>query len=195
MPPTTNAVGRFGGMLVPAATKRDVPIAITPSHRPRARRLSSTPGSEDPVRTDRRRPKQCLSVSLGRVQGRSHRGDARPPSGNNYARTIKTAKLRLSAADRGQDYKAAGSHNNRRLSALAVGRVARRESAANFSVGQGTSPAVSVPEVVPDWRVNLGKYWSEWQDLNLRPPRPQLDEKLATTPATVARDESRPTRK
>ena len=51
----------------------------------------------------------------------------------------------------------------------------RTVSAANFSFARGTSigPAVSVPEVVPDWRVNLGKYWSEWQDLNLRPPRPE----------------------
>ena len=32
---------------------------------------------------------------------------------------------------------------------------------------------VSVPEVVPDWTVNLAKCWSEWQDLNLRPPRPE----------------------
>jgi hypothetical protein len=32
---------------------------------------------------------------------------------------------------------------------------------------------VSVPEVVPDWMENLAKYWSEWQDLNLRPPRPE----------------------
>jgi hypothetical protein len=30
---------------------------------------------------------------------------------------------------------------------------------------------VSVPEVVPDGTGNLGKCWSEWQDLNLRPPR------------------------
>jgi hypothetical protein len=32
---------------------------------------------------------------------------------------------------------------------------------------------VSVPEVVPDCMENLGKCWSEWQDLNLRPPRPE----------------------
>jgi hypothetical protein len=31
----------------------------------------------------------------------------------------------------------------------------------------------SVPEVVPDWKVNLVKYWSEWQDLNLRPASPE----------------------
>ena len=33
--------------------------------------------------------------------------------------------------------------------------------------------SVSVPEVVPDGTGNLAKYWSEWQDLNLRPPRPE----------------------
>jgi hypothetical protein len=32
---------------------------------------------------------------------------------------------------------------------------------------------VSVPEVVPDGTGNLAKCWSEWQDLNLRPPRPE----------------------
>jgi hypothetical protein len=32
---------------------------------------------------------------------------------------------------------------------------------------------ISVPEVVPDWKGNLAKYWSEWQDLNLRSPRPE----------------------
>jgi hypothetical protein len=32
---------------------------------------------------------------------------------------------------------------------------------------------VSVPEVVPDGTDNLAKCWSEWQDLNLRPPRPE----------------------
>ncbi|MFY9771715.1 MAG: hypothetical protein WAK04_15985, partial [Xanthobacteraceae bacterium] len=32
---------------------------------------------------------------------------------------------------------------------------------------------VSVPEVVPDATDDLAKYWSEWQDLNLRPPRPE----------------------
>jgi hypothetical protein len=51
----------------------------------------------------------------------------------------------------------------------------RAVSAANFSFARGTSigPTLSVPEVVPDWMENLGKYWSEWQDLNLRPPRPE----------------------
>ena len=30
-----------------------------------------------------------------------------------------------------------------------------------------------MPEVVPDGTGNLAKYWSEWKDLNLRPPRPE----------------------
>jgi hypothetical protein len=32
---------------------------------------------------------------------------------------------------------------------------------------------VSVPEVVPNGTDNLAKCWSEWQDLNPRPPRPE----------------------
>ena len=35
-----------------------------------------------------------------------------------------------------------------------------------------------MPEVVPDWMENLAKYWSEWQDLNLRPPRPERGRKV-----------------
>ena len=60
---------------------------------------------------------------------------------------------------------------------------------------------VSVPITVPlnrkpIWRdskeaVFIGEFWSEWQDLNLRPPRPERGEKFATTPATAARDGSR----
>jgi hypothetical protein len=37
---------------------------------------------------------------------------------------------------------------------------------------------VSVPEVVPDGTGNLAKCWSEWQDLNLRPPRPERGDYL-----------------
>jgi hypothetical protein len=53
--------------------------------------------------------------------------------------------------------------------------------------------SVSVPEVVPDWMENLAKYWSEWQDLNLRPPRPERGSgpaKFASELLNTAQDEA-----
>jgi hypothetical protein len=34
-------------------------------------------------------------------------------------------------------------------------------------------PRETVPQSVPVSILNSAKYWSEWQDLNLRPPRPE----------------------
>jgi hypothetical protein len=36
-------------------------------------------------------------------------------------------------------------------------------------------PRETVPQSVPVSILISAKYWSEWQDLNLRPPRPERD--------------------
>jgi hypothetical protein len=50
---------------------------------------------------------------------------------------------------------------------------AERVCLATIPLREKCHPPVSVPQSVPGHFCNSAKYWSEWQDLNLRPPRPE----------------------
>ena len=52
-------------------------------------------------------------------------------------------------------------------------RITFRDELAEVLAKHHVAIGVSVPEVVPDATDDLAKCWSEWQDLNLRPPRPE----------------------
>ena len=54
-----------------------------------------------------------------------------------------------------------------------AGRITLRDELAEVLAKHHVAIGVSVPEVVPDATDDLAKCWSEWQDLNLRPPRPE----------------------
>jgi hypothetical protein len=60
-----------------------------------------------------------------------------------------------------------------------AGRITLRDELAEVLAKHHVAIGVSVPEVVPDATGNLAKCWSEWQDLNLRPPRPERGSGLA----------------